>query len=204
MNAWPSPALMAWKAMRAVCTDDAQNRLTVVPGRVSRPSCTAMRRATFCPCSSCGSAHPRCRSVISARSSSGTWSSAAATIRAARSSGRRSTNEPLRARPSGESEVATMTASGMAVLLCLESEVAADEFLHDLVGAGPDPGHPGVHPSARHAVLGHVAVAAVQLHAGVDDVVLHVRAPPLGLGRVHGGQLAAGVRVGALVQERLR
>ncbi len=32
---WPSPALMAWKAIREVCTDDAQNRLTVVPGSVS-------------------------------------------------------------------------------------------------------------------------------------------------------------------------
>ena len=35
MNASPSPALMAWKAIRMVCSDDEQYRLTVVPGRKS-------------------------------------------------------------------------------------------------------------------------------------------------------------------------
>jgi hypothetical protein len=35
MNTSPSPALMAWKAIREVCTEDAQNRFTVVPGRPS-------------------------------------------------------------------------------------------------------------------------------------------------------------------------
>ena len=29
----PSPALIAWKAIRVVCRDDEQYRLTVVPGR---------------------------------------------------------------------------------------------------------------------------------------------------------------------------
>ena len=29
----PSPALIAWKAIRVVCSDDEQYRLTVVPGR---------------------------------------------------------------------------------------------------------------------------------------------------------------------------
>ena len=33
MNASPSPALMAWNAIRVVCSDDEQYRLTVVPGR---------------------------------------------------------------------------------------------------------------------------------------------------------------------------
>ena len=33
MYASPSPALMAWNAMRIVCSDDEQYRLTVVPGR---------------------------------------------------------------------------------------------------------------------------------------------------------------------------
>ena len=29
----PSPALIAWKAIRVVCSEDEQYRLTVVPGR---------------------------------------------------------------------------------------------------------------------------------------------------------------------------
>ncbi|BBX20588.1 hypothetical protein MDUV_54480 [Mycolicibacterium duvalii] len=44
MNASPSPALIAWKAIRVVCSDDEQYRLTVVPGG-SRSSCTATTRA---------------------------------------------------------------------------------------------------------------------------------------------------------------
>ncbi len=35
MNAWPSPALIAWNAIRVVCNDDEQYRLTVVPGMKS-------------------------------------------------------------------------------------------------------------------------------------------------------------------------
>ena len=31
----PSPALIAWNAIRVVCSDDEQYRLTVVPGRWS-------------------------------------------------------------------------------------------------------------------------------------------------------------------------
>ena len=35
MNTSPSPALIAWKAIRVVCSDDEQYRLTVVPGMKS-------------------------------------------------------------------------------------------------------------------------------------------------------------------------
>ena len=35
MNTSPSPALMAWKAIRVVCSEDEQYRFTVVPGRKS-------------------------------------------------------------------------------------------------------------------------------------------------------------------------
>ena len=35
MYASPSPARIAWKAMRVVCSDDAQYRVIVVPGRWS-------------------------------------------------------------------------------------------------------------------------------------------------------------------------
>ncbi len=53
---------------------------------------------------------------MSRGSSAGTLSSAARTMVAARSSGRRSFSDPLNARPMGERAVATMTASGIAVL----------------------------------------------------------------------------------------
>ena len=35
MNTSPSPALIAWNAIRVVCTDDEQYRVTVAPGRWS-------------------------------------------------------------------------------------------------------------------------------------------------------------------------
>src|SRR5438309_4503355 len=53
------------------------------------------------------------RSSMSLGSSPGTLSSAARTIVVARSSGRKSTSEPLKARPIGERAVLTITASGM-------------------------------------------------------------------------------------------
>ena len=34
-NTSPSPALIAWKAIRVVCTEEEQNRFTVAPGRWS-------------------------------------------------------------------------------------------------------------------------------------------------------------------------
>ena len=44
----PSPALMAWKAMRSVCSDEAQKRLTVQPGTWwSIPDSSAALRATL-------------------------------------------------------------------------------------------------------------------------------------------------------------
>src|SRR5687767_766328 len=70
-----------------------------------------------------------------------------------------------------------------------EPQLPPDQFLHDLVGAGPDLGDPGVAPGAGHAVLVHEAVATVDLDAVVDDVVLHVGGPPLGLRGLDRGQL---------------
>src|SRR3712207_8472348 len=49
------------------------------------------------------------------------------------------------------------------------------------VRASPDLGDPGVPPGARDAVLVHVAVAAVQLHAVVEHLVLHLCGDPLDL-----------------------
>src|SRR2546427_10616448 len=98
--------------MRIVCRLDAQNRFTVVPGTVSGSSASrATRRARFIRCLSCGKPQPTITSTISARSSSGTCCNAASIANAARSSGRASTSEPLRARPIGVLVAATMTAS---------------------------------------------------------------------------------------------
>src|SRR3712207_2619839 len=80
-----------------------------------------------------------------------------------------------------------------------EAEVAADELLHDLVGAGPDLRDPGVLPGAGDAVLVHEPVAAVDLDAVVEDLVLDLRGPPLGLGGVGRGEVLLGVRNDALV-----
>src|SRR6202167_686773 len=114
MNTSPSPALIAWKAIRVVCSDDEQYRVTVVPGRWSCPSITATTRAMLNPCSPPGSPQPSIRSPMSAGSSCGTLANAAATICAARSSGGIAVREPLNARPIGDRAVATITASGMA------------------------------------------------------------------------------------------
>src|SRR5580765_194550 len=54
---------------------------------------------------------------MSCGSSAGTWSSAARTICAARSSGRMLTSDPLPARPIGERATETITASGMGTPL---------------------------------------------------------------------------------------
>src|SRR6185312_10086178 len=112
-NTSPSPARMACIAMRVVCSDDEQYRLTVVPGTVSYPSRTATTRAMLKPCSPPGSPQPSARSSIWVGSSWGTWASAARTICTVRSSGRMVVSEPLNARPMGERAAATMTASGI-------------------------------------------------------------------------------------------
>ena len=45
MNTSPSPALIAWNAIRVVCREEEQYRVTVVPGSLSRPSMIATTRA---------------------------------------------------------------------------------------------------------------------------------------------------------------
>src|SRR5690348_16216279 len=80
-----------------------------------------------------------------------------------------------------------------------EPEVAADELLHDFVRPRPDLRDPRVAPGPCHAVLVHEAVAAVELDALVQDVVLDLGRPPLGLGRVDGAELLLGVGRDAVV-----
>ena len=55
----------------------------------------------------------------------------------------------------------------------------ADHLLHDLVRAGVDALHPAVGPHAGDRIFGHVAVAAVQLDAFVDDPALRLGQPIL-------------------------
>src|SRR5262245_65530917 len=151
--------------MRIVCRLEAQKRFTVVPGTVSgSPASSATRRARFIPWRSCGKPQPIITSTTSARSSSGTWFSAASTANAARSSGRTSISEPFLARPIGVRAAATMTASDKGVL---PGELASDDQLLDLAGPfvqGSDAGVPEVLPDW---VLVHVAVTSVDLDGGV-------------------------------------
>src|SRR6266542_3299916 len=67
-----------------------------------------------------------------------------------------------------------------------QSETAADDLLHDFAGAAVDAGDPGVGPGPGDRILGHVAVAAVELDAGVDGPALKFGAPVLGHGRLLG------------------
>src|SRR5260370_1642391 len=62
-----------------------------------------------------GRPQPSIRSSTSAGSSCGTLSSAARTMTAVRSSGRRVLSDPLKARPIGDRAVATITASAMSL-----------------------------------------------------------------------------------------
>src|SRR6202012_4593887 len=75
-------------------------------------------------------------------------------------------------------------------------QVALDDLLHDLVRAAVDALHAGIDVGLGDGVLHHVAVAAVQLHPGVDNLVLELGRPVLGLGRVDRGQ-GAGVPLAA-------
>ncbi len=117
--AWASPDLMAWKAIRKVCRLEAQKRLIVAAGTRSSPAWTATTRAMLEPASPLGSAQPSRMSSKPSPSSAagskpGTFARAACTMAVARSSGRSSLREPLKARPIGLLAVATMTASVMA------------------------------------------------------------------------------------------
>ena len=81
---------------------------------------------------------------------------------------------------------------------------APDDLLHDLRRAAVDAGDAGVGVGPGHRVLGHVAVAAVQLHAGVHHPALQLRAPPLGHGGLLGRQVAGVEGQHAAVDEALR
>ena len=76
-------------------------------------------------------------------------------------------------------------------LPALQAHGLGDDRLHDLAGAAVDAVDPVVGVQAGDRVLVHVAVAAVQLQAAVDDAAGDLGAEQLGRGGVGGGQLAA-------------
>src|SRR5215210_3634889 len=151
--------------MRIVCSEDAQNLFTVVPGTLAgRSARSAARRPRFMPCRSWGKPHPIITSTMSARSSSGTCLSAASIANAARSSGLASTSAPLRARPIGVRAAATMTASDKGALSC---QLASDDQLLDLARSLVQSGNARVAKVLPDRILVDVPVAAMHLHRGV-------------------------------------
>src|SRR5438445_9233988 len=69
-------------------------------------------------------------------------------------------------------------------------DFAADDLLHDLGRATVDRLYASVDECAGDRILGHVAVAAVQLQAAVDDALLQLADEPLALGGVDIGEFA--------------
>ena len=108
----PSPAFMAWAAIRIVCNDDEQYRFTVTPG-TSISFMTAIIRPILKPPSPPGCPMPQIMSSTSAGSSPSTLPRTSLTINADMSSGLASTRLPLEARPIGVRDVATITGSAM-------------------------------------------------------------------------------------------
>src|SRR6202048_3980943 len=56
----------------------------------------------------------------------------------------------------------------------------ADDFFHDLVGAAINPLRPGVDESSADSIIAHVAIAAMELQAFVDDLALQIGGPVFG------------------------
>src|SRR5947209_15701237 len=105
---------MARKAMRIVCSDEAQKRLTLGRGTLSgSPASAAQLRAWFMPCSPEWLAEPSITSTTDAGSTAGTFSIRFLMMKPPMSSGRTSFKDPFRARPIGVRAVSTMTASGI-------------------------------------------------------------------------------------------
>src|SRR5690606_5644068 len=78
-----------------------------------------------------------------------------------------------------------------ALLLLWRSQGASDDFFHDFVGTAPDAVAPRVQVQPGDRVLGHVAVAAMQLQAGIDHATAEFSSPVLGHRRGLGAQFAA-------------
>ncbi len=82
------------------------------------------------------------------------------------------------------------------------SERAADQFLHDLVGAAEDARHARTAPGPRDRIFVHVTGAAVQLQALVHDFPLQFGVPKLGGRAFDRGQFLLGMAVERPVEMR--
>src|SRR3954452_11310188 len=83
-----------------------------------------------------------------------------------------------------------------------QSQRTADDLLLDLGGAAVDGGDAAVEVGLGDRELHHVAVAAVELYALVDQLVLELGGVPLRHRRVDRLELTLEVLAEALVQER--
>ena len=80
-----------------------------------------------------------------------------------------------------------------------DAQASADDFLHNLGGTAVDGLHTRVEIRARNRVFAHVAVAAVQLEATVDEVDLLLSGVPLGHRGLFDGELLLEVQRDELV-----
>src|ERR1044072_8186923 len=80
-------------------------------------------------------------------------------------------------------------------------ERSRDQQLHDLAGAAVDALDPGVAPGAGDRIVVDIAVAAVELEAGVDQLAMRLGDPELGDRRGCGVELAGEEAGDAVVDE---
>ena len=113
MNTSPSPALMAWNAIRVVCSDEEQYRVSGDAWQVVEAEQYGDHPGHVVALLAAGQAAAEHQVVDVLRVELGHLVQAARMMVAVRSSGRRSFSDPLNARPIGERAVATMTASGI-------------------------------------------------------------------------------------------
>src|SRR5436305_7537214 len=76
-----------------------------------------------------------------------------------------------------------------------------DQQLHDLVGAGVDALYARIAVHARDRIFVHITIAAEQLQAAVDNLVLQIGEPVFGHRRRHGVEFMAEVALDAVVVE---
>src|ERR1700755_70002 len=107
-------------------------------------------------------------------------------------------------RPRGVRTASYTNASVILFLLFAALEAARDEKLHDLVGAGVDALHARVAIHARDRIFVHIAIAAEQLQAPVDDFALQIRPAVLRHRRRDGFELPGEMALDAMVVKDAR
>src|SRR5215468_5535810 len=181
---------------------EAQKRLICTPGTPSpNPAVSAAARAMSPPASPTGSTQPSTTSSTT-EGSARLRALIAPSAWVASESAVTSCSEPSALpRPRGVRTASYTNASVILFLLFAALEAARDEKLHDLVGPGIDALHPRVAVHARDRIFVHIAIAAEQLQAAVDDFVLQVGQPVLGHRGRDGIELPPQVALHAVVME---